>query len=645
MKGFKSKFISLILILALVFSFTFTGESFADDNIRLIIENDALKVEDGAAWDGVLLDEEVPLDEDKNLLEIIEDVVSSKEMPIEIADSAWGRYLVSIDGLKHDNGGYTFLLNDEFPDKGMEDYSVALGNLKAGDVVKVEFGIYSSGGDDGDEDEKDDLELVDLPSVFPSFRGNKDNNGVVNTSLPISLDNVKLRNVINLGDDWDKGLSQMIVVDNHLISMDTNNIYKLDTLTGEILREEKLAQTSAYGMVAPTYAEGMIFIPLNDGTIQAINANTFETLWTYEDELKGQGLNPLTYDEGVVYGGFWNSNGASNFVAIDAKNNTEDDFVVTNEKATKQVEKTNPLWTLELPSGQYWQGSVVVGDYILLGDDDGVIYSVNKKSGDVIDKETFTGKIRSTLVNVDGTIYFTSSDGAINKVSVDQNGKLYGKKSESIGNASTSTPAIYKDKIYVTVLDNSVGYLKVLDTDFKGFEAVELKAYSQSSPLVNTINEKDGYIDVYVSYNAQPGGLSLIRINEEGYDLIEIYEAEGYEQWSTGSAVVDNNGNLIYKNDSGNIFVLGKIKEEPTPEEPTPEEPTPEEPTPEEPTPDKPTPDKPTPDDKTNVVDKTDKDKDKDNAPKTGDVSLALPIVLIVVAILGIIYIKRKKRS
>ena len=61
----------------------------------------------------------------------------------------------------------------------------------------------------------------------------------------------------------------------------------------------------------------MIFAPLADGRVQAFNAETLESLWVYQDTLKGQSLSPITYSDGYIYTGFWNAETKdANYVCI-----------------------------------------------------------------------------------------------------------------------------------------------------------------------------------------------------------------------------------------------------------------------------------------------------------------------------------------
>lgn len=99
--------------------------------------------------------------------------------------------------------------------------------------------------------------------------------------------------------------------------MSANHIYKLDLNTGDILQTGDMVAATNFGYTPPTYADGMIFAPLADGRVQAFNAETLESLWVYQDMLKGQSLSPITYSDGYIYTGFWNAETKdANYVCI-----------------------------------------------------------------------------------------------------------------------------------------------------------------------------------------------------------------------------------------------------------------------------------------------------------------------------------------
>ena len=86
--------------------------------------------------------------------------------------------------------------------------------------------------------------------------------------------------------------------------------------------------------------------------------------------------------------------------------------------------------------------------------------------------------------------------------------------------------------------------------------------YPQSSPLLSTAYlQEDGNLYFYCTYNRNPGGISLIRVEPdkpETATLVELYDAAGFQQYCTASIICDANGTLYYENDSGNVFAVGR---------------------------------------------------------------------------------------
>ena len=62
-----------------------------------------------------------------------------------------------------------------------------------------------------------------------------------------------------------------------------------------------MAHSSSFGINPPTYADGMIFVGLSGGDIQAFNADTLKPLWIYHDALGGQPNCPIIYHDGYLY--------------------------------------------------------------------------------------------------------------------------------------------------------------------------------------------------------------------------------------------------------------------------------------------------------------------------------------------------------
>ena len=171
-----------------------------------------------------------------------------------------------------------------------------------------------------------------------------------------------------------------------------------------------------------------------EGTIQAFNADTMESLWVYQDPLGGQPNCQITYKDGYIYTGFWNSEtNEANCVCIST----------TDEDLLNQTEEKKATWTHTQKGGYYWAGAYIdsTGSFMLEGTDDGEggyktgyahILSMNPATGEVLDDLTLphTGDVRSNIThdtqgsNATGDYYFTSKGGYLYRVSVGADGKF-----------------------------------------------------------------------------------------------------------------------------------------------------------------------------------------------------------------------------
>ncbi|MBR6518453.1 MAG: PQQ-binding-like beta-propeller repeat protein [Oscillospiraceae bacterium] len=405
---------------------------------------------------------------------------------------------------------------------------------------------------------------------WKNFRNSDENMAI--TSIKTPTEKVALKWSTKLGENWGNAPSVAIIVDNNIITMSGSILYKLDPHTGEVVDTAQMVSTPNWGYTPPTYANGMIFCPLNNGVVQAFNATTFESLWVFKDLKGGQANSPVTYSDGHIYTGFWNGeSGDANFVCID----------VTDYDADQKDEPKTAVWSLTHNGGFYWAGAVVVGDAVIVGTDDGdaegsdagsSLYSFNKKTGEVITKLALAsdaGDQRSSIAydKENGKIYFTTKGGYLYSAKVNSDGTITALKGVNYDAQLTSTPIVYKGKAYFGIgsgirTDGSEGSFVVADADtLKEILRVELKGYPQGSALLSTAYEAEGYLYFYMTYNDKPGGISMVKVKTDAQtasdaQLIEIYDAAGFEQFCIASIICGDDGTLYYKNDSGNFFAV-----------------------------------------------------------------------------------------
>ncbi len=414
---------------------------------------------------------------------------------------------------------------------------------------------------------------VHTNAYWKNFRGSDTNMAITDVLLPRNGDSAVCKWSKKLGSGWSASPSAQIIVDNALIVMSGTTLYKLDLQTGDILATGEMAASPSYGYVPPTYAEGMIFCPLGGGRVQAFDAATLRSLWLYTDELGGQGLSPITYADGYVYTGFWDSETkAENFVCLS----------VTDEEPDNGTEEKLATWKHCQSGGFYWAGSVVVGNAVIVGTDDGeeessgdaMLYAFHKETGDIINALTLTGAgdQRSSIAYADGRIYFTTKGGFLCRVDVDgESGALTNLKMVRHPAQTTSTPIVYKGKVYYGAagFSGTAGNIIVADSEsLNMLYAVEMPGYPQCSLLLSTAYEETtGYLYFYSTYNKKPGGITVIRVDPkantaEGAVAKQLYDAAGLEQYCVSSLICGEDGTLYYKNDSGHVIAVAALPQE-----------------------------------------------------------------------------------
>lgn len=415
--------------------------------------------------------------------------------------------------------------------------------------------------------EKSGSYLDDVNAEWKNFRGSDNNMAIVSTALP--TEDVAAKWIKKLGSDYTDAPSVPIIVDNALVVMSGQKLYKLDLDDGKVFDSADMVAKPNWGYTPPTYGGGMIFCPLAGGIIQAFNADTLDSLWVYEDEIGGQSLSPIVYDNNHIYTGFWQQETKeANYVCID----------IADENTSEKHEIKKASWIFKQNGGFYWAGGVVIGNAIIVGTDDGQkegshgnsnLYAFDKLTGKIISSAILSGAgdQRSSIAYDENRIYFTTKGGYLYSASVDKiTGEFSNLKYQYFGKQSTSTPVVYNGRIYFGVGQGfSNGQLAVADADtLKILFEIQMKGYPQGSVLLSTAYENTGYLYLYLSYNSPPGGITLVKVkkdckNADDATVTEIYDAAGYSQYCISSLICDKNGSIYYKNDSGALFAIGEL--------------------------------------------------------------------------------------
>ncbi len=403
-----------------------------------------------------------------------------------------------------------------------------------------------------------------------SYSGKSANMDIVTFKTPQKKEDACIKWAKKYVNDWTESVTPPIIADGYMYTAKDNVVLKIDTETGELVKmSEELSGSTAYSVIPLTYGGGMIFVPVGEGKIQALDAENLKSLWISDGgEIKGQTISPICYKDGYIFTGTWNGEDKTGeYFCIDVKDE--------DEEKTDEVKKR--LWSIEHTGGFYYAGAFVTDDFLVFGSDDGedgsetessVLYSVNILTGEVIDKiEGLYGDIRSKISYDKDTkcIYFTSKGGKLYKVELHSDGSFKDKKELDLSGSSTSTPVVCDGLVYVGVsgpapFDSEGHSVIIADADtMETVKTISVPGCPQADGILS--RAYDGVVYYYTTYNCEPGGIYGIAVtrnsetvNAEGFDV--FVPDEDMKQYCVCKISYDGEGTLYYKNDSGYIMAV-----------------------------------------------------------------------------------------
>ena len=420
-----------------------------------------------------------------------------------------------------------------------------------------------------------------ITAEWGNFRNGDNNLGITNAKTPYAPEDTELLWAVKHGTGWAAAPGSPIMVDGDIYTYSGSTIRRLNSMTGEVVTEGTMVDKSSYSIVPMTYGDGMVFVGLSGGKIQAFNAKTLESLWVYTDELGGQPNCPITYKDGYIYAGFWNSEDRNaNFACI----NTID------EDHASATEVKYASWTYTRAGGFYWAGAYVTDKLAIVGTDDGAggydtngaaLLVFDRFTGEKLDThEGIRGDIRSNVSHdpQSDRVFFTTKGGILGNAKIDwDTGKILDYKEVVIkdaqGNAnamSTCTPSVYNGRIYIGVAGtsqfgaNSGHGIAVYNLNGDGSMTqayvYAIVGYPQTSAMVSTAySAEDGSVYIYLPYNYTPGGVSVLKdkpgqtapVTTTGSGYSEVFTPVGpLAQYCICSTIADQYGTIYYKNDS-----------------------------------------------------------------------------------------------
>lgn len=409
--------------------------------------------------------------------------------------------------------------------------------------------------------------------------------GVSGAAFPDARDYGALKWSYKAGTGYANALTPPTVQGDYIYVGTGNRILKLDRETGALLGSVVLADTFGFATAALTYAadvEGrnVLFAPISEGRVQAVDADSMESLWITET-LTGQScLSRVVYDEGYIYFGTWRTETtAGKFLCYSAAD--ENPAIGTEVKAR--------TWEVSHTGGFYWAEAYAGGGRVVFGSEDGQngftsptakLFScmsggdfkaagLGPSDSPVLDDLTVTGDVRSGVVYDPGldTYFFTSRAGILYKATLAADGtfpETGGLASLSLGGVTTGTPALWEGKLFFGVQGptpyGATGHsLRVVDgQELVQTLSVPTPGFVQTEPLLSTARLASGRISLYMTYNQLPGGLFMVTLatGDGGLALDSsrtgtlFTPPQGMQNYGISTLAGDASGNLYYKNDA-----------------------------------------------------------------------------------------------
>lgn len=150
-KRIMSLVLTVVMILGLIPSYALAAPKDATkEQVHVIVENTTFSKEDGAPWEGVLVDTWVTLKSDSTMMSCIVDAIESNGFTQSGAEN---NYIESINGMGEFDGGYESgwmgTLNDWFTNEGFDNFGVENGKLFPNDEIRVMYTCEGFGADLG----------------------------------------------------------------------------------------------------------------------------------------------------------------------------------------------------------------------------------------------------------------------------------------------------------------------------------------------------------------------------------------------------------------------------------------------------------------------------------------------------------------
>lgn len=404
--------------------------------------------------------------------------------------------------------------------------------------------------------EDDDLDWSEIDSAASSNV----------TQAPTPTGNVEEAWSVELMNPSDfSPVSEPVVVGGKVFIAVGNRLLKLSADDRSIEASVSLSSSIDY-TCRPCVSQGVLYVPLSGGVIEAFSLPTLTRLWTSEPTaLTDQASCSLSFMKKddmslVVYGtATFGSSGYSSgsCVALDA---------CTGER----------VWIASLDdAGYYWTGAVQAHGFVVVGDTAGRLHAIDMATGQEKSCLALGSSISADAVTYNDSIFIATRDGVLHKVQINARGELALVAQQQVLGSCMAAPTIVGSTAVLcgTVVGGSnataialvnLDTLKVEQTITRA-DGIELPRGGSAASALVSMQPQGTYVyftvnwaeepDATWSHYARGGNVYVYRMGDSEAKLLYA-PGSGNANYCDSQIVCDEEGNLYYLNDSGVLVKL-----------------------------------------------------------------------------------------
>lgn len=449
---------------------------------------------------------------------------------------------------------WQFYVNGELSKELAASYVV-----QPGDRIEWFFGRY------GEDLPKQDVTVVPdatRPGYTAEWGAYKGTDGTGTSTADTATTGSTLLWQQNLGTGGMTLQSDPIIVNGDVYIAVGNTLQVREAATGKMLRQAALAER-VESTCRIAYANGIVVVPLHDGRVQALTANSLQTVWLTDALPQSQGVAQQSIATPLVSNGYL-------YLGTDAPKSGFGGGSLGGYLLAVSLRDGSVRWQYQDPgSGYYWSGAQSTVAGILVADDAGSLTLHDASTGKVLASLSLGTSSRAGIVVAEGgtVAYVVTKDGVLHRVRVSADGTLTPDGTCKFDNYSTSTPTLSNGKIYVgggSASMGGVGSINVIDaatlvlqshvaTTAAGDDNGAIPGDVKSAPLV--VAKADGTY-AYFTSNGIPGGVFMYKLGQKNVTLLYSPQ-KGQQNYNMASVVAAADGSLYFVNDSGYLFKIG----------------------------------------------------------------------------------------